>query len=289
MEAYGYSVTVAADQQSAETEIRRAVENGMRFDVGLVDQSIDRASGVIVCKQLERFSEEGGIRRILISNRGLLGEAAKKMNPGVDVHIAKPVRPSRLIAALTTGTGDHTNLVDDVMQTGAGGTATGETRALRLLLAEDNRVNQRVALAMLSKGGHEIDIANDGVEALMMVSKNSYDVILMDVQMPNMSGVDATRKIRRLPGPNSNVPIVAMTANAMVGDRESYSAAGMDYYVSKPIDPGMLSAALTRQSGYETVASAISAPMKSDTQTPDISKSDVDNVLAELDSLFEND
>ena len=71
-------MTVAADQQSAETEIRRAVENGMRFDVALVDQSIDRASGVIVCKQLERFSEEGGIRRILISNRGLLGEAAKK-------------------------------------------------------------------------------------------------------------------------------------------------------------------------------------------------------------------
>jgi two-component system sensor histidine kinase/response regulator len=124
------------------------------------------------------------------------------MNPGVDVHIAKPVRPSRLIAALTTGTGDRTNLVDDVMQTGAGGAATGETRALRILLAEDNRVNQRVALAILSKGGHEIDIANDGVEALMMVSKISYDVILMDVQMPNMSGVDVTRKIRRLPGPN---------------------------------------------------------------------------------------
>ena len=80
-----------------------------------------------------------------------------------------------------------------------------------------------------------------------------------------------------------------MTANAMVGDRESYLATGMDDYVSKPIDPGMLSAALTRQSGDETVTRANSAPMKSDTQTPDISKSDVDNVLTELDSLFEND
>ena len=75
MEAYGYSVTVAADQQSAETEIRRAVENGMRFDVGLVDQSIDRASGVIVYKQLERFSEEGGIHCILISNKGITGRS----------------------------------------------------------------------------------------------------------------------------------------------------------------------------------------------------------------------
>ncbi len=83
-------------------------------------------------------------------------------------------------------------------------------------------------MAMLSKGGHEINIANDGVEALMMASRKQYDVVLMDIQMPNMSGINATQKIQRLPGPNADVPFIAMTANAMVGDRESYLDAGMN-------------------------------------------------------------
>jgi CheY-like chemotaxis protein len=157
------------------------------------------------------------------------------------------------------------------------------------LLAEDNNVNQRVALAMLAKGGHEIDIANDGVEALMMASQKQYDVVLMDVQMPNMSGVDATRKIRRLPGPNADVPIIAMTANAMVGDRESYLAAGMNDYISKPIDPGMLSAAITRQSGSEVTATSIAGFAATATQKAEIPVSDLDDVLAEMDSLFETD
>ncbi|MFT5486744.1 MAG: CheY-like chemotaxis protein, partial [Alphaproteobacteria bacterium] len=161
--------------------------------------------------------------------------------------------------------------------------------SLRILLAEDNNVNQRVAMAMLSKGGHEIDIANDGVEALMMASQKQYDVVLMDVQMPHMSGIDATQKIRRLPGPNADVPIIAMTANAMVGDRESYLAPGMDDYVSKPIDPNMLSAALTRQSGRETIATEITKTETTETQQPDLPLAALDDVLSEMDALFDND
>ena len=110
---------------------------------------------------------------------------------------------------------------------------------------------------MLSKGGHRIDILNNGIEALMIASKKQYDVILMDVQMPNMSGIDATKKIRRLLGPVAETPIVALTANAMVGDRETYLEAGMDDYLSKPIDPNYLSAVLTRQSGRNSVAGAL--------------------------------
>jgi CheY-like chemotaxis protein len=140
---------------------------------------------------------------------------------------------------------------------------------------------------MLLKGGHEIDITNDGVEALMMASKKQYDVVLMDIQMPTMSGIDATQKIRRLPGPISEVPIIAMTANAMVGDREAYLSAGMNDYVSKPIDPGMLSAALTRQIGHETTASEIPKTATVETQQSDISLSALDDVLSEMDSLLD--
>ena len=231
-------------------------------------------------------------RFILLTNRGLSGVAAKQMTPDIDRHLSKPVRPSRLLSALTAdkdGPDGPDGLKDSGSQPDHGGNASSSGRPLRILLAEDNSVNQRVALAMLAKGGHKIDIANDGVEALMMASKMRYDVVLMDVQMPNMSGIDATRKIRRLPGPNADVPIIAMTANAMVGDRESYLAAGMNDYVSKPIDPGMLSAAITRQRGIYVAAAPIAGPATAATQKAEISVSDLDNVLAEMDSLFETD
>ena len=198
------------------------------------------------------------------------------------------MRPSRLLAALATGwnenTGDDRDPLSNDSQINI---PVGDH--LRILLAEDNNVNQRVAIAMLSKGGHEIDIANDGVEALMMASRKQYDVVLMDIQMPNMSGIDATQKIRRLPGPNSDVPIIAMTANAMVGDRESYLDAGMNDYVSKPIDPNMLSAALTRQSGHETTAAEITPTATAELQPPDLPLSALDDVLSEMDALFDNE
>ena len=142
---------------------------------------------------------------------------------------------------------------------------------------------------MLSKGGHRVDIANYGIEALMMASKKQYDVILMDFQMPNMSGIDATKKIRRLQGPVAETPIVAMTANAMVGERAFYVEAGMDDYVSKPVDPNLLSAALTRQSGQNSVAGPLGEAQPAADDTPDISADEVKDVLGSLDALFDED
>ena len=111
----------------------------------------------------------------------------------------------------------------------------------------------------------------------------------MDIQMPNMSGIDATQKIRRLPGPNTDVPIIAMTANAMVGDRESYLAAGMNDYVSKPIAPNMPSATLIRQSGRETTTAEITKTATAELQPPDLPLSELDDVLSEMDALFDNE
>ena len=286
MEAFDYSVTAVADADVAKAAIADATENGQPFEAALIDQDIDGTSGVAVVRALvpDDFSRE--MRSILLTNRGLSGDAARQMNSAVDAYLSKPVRPSRLAAALTTGseeaTGDGPTAV-----TFDHGSGDAKRAGLRILLAEDNDVNQRVALAMLLKGGHEIDIANDGVEALMMASKKQYDVVLMDIQMPTMSGIDATQKIRRLPGPISEVPIIAMTANAMVGDREAYLSAGMNDYVSKPIDPGMLSAALTRQIGRETTASEIPKTATVETQQSDISLSALDDVLSEMDSLLD--
>ncbi|MBM3557070.1 MAG: response regulator [Alphaproteobacteria bacterium] len=118
--------------------------------------------------------------------------------------------------------------------------------ALRVLLAEDNPVNQHVALAMLRRLGHQVDLVGNGREAVVALTRDTYDVVFMDLQMPEMDGLQATREIRKLSGPAAKTTIIAMTANAMQGDREACLAVGMDDYLAKPIVREDLVAALNR-------------------------------------------
>jgi PAS domain S-box-containing protein len=124
-----------------------------------------------------------------------------------------------------------------------------DTRPLNVLVAEDNSINQLIVKTMLEKAGHRVTISNNGLEALGAVVRSGFDLVMMDVNMPEMDGLTATQRIRDLPAPKSQVPIIALTANAMKGDREKYVKAGMDDYVSKPIDPVKLAAAIERQCG----------------------------------------
>ena len=128
---------------------------------------------------------------------------------------------------------------------------------LRILVAEDNNVNQMVIGAILKKAGHNVDIVGNGIEAVAAVMRSQYDLILMDVQMPEMDGATATRKIRKISGYPQRVPIVAVTANAMLGDREKYLDAGMSDYLSKPITAHRLLGLLAK---YAASAEAIEAP-----------------------------
>jgi signal transduction histidine kinase/CheY-like chemotaxis protein len=120
------------------------------------------------------------------------------------------------------------------------------TRPLRILVAEDNEVNQLLVKRLLTRCGHAVEVVGSGAEAVAAVERGRYDLVLMDVHMPGMDGVTATRRIRALPSAAAEIPIVALTANAMAGDRELYLAAGMSEYVSKPIDTGALLAAIAR-------------------------------------------
>jgi CheY-like chemotaxis protein len=125
------------------------------------------------------------------------------------------------------------------------------TRRLHLLVAEDNIINQKVIRAMLDAVGHDTEVAQDGIEAVAAVQRVAFDAVLMDVQMPNMDGIMATREIRNLGGNFTTLPIIALTANAMAGDKERYLSAGMNAYVSKPIDPKLLSLALRQACGKD--------------------------------------
>ena len=152
-------------------------------------------------------------------------------------------------------------------------------------MADDNHINQKVAMAMLASLEGTVDVVGNGLEAVEAVMRSPYDVILMDIQMPEMDGLDATRKIRELPGSASEIPIIALTANAMKGDREKYLASGMNDYVSKPIDPNVL---------FGTIASCVSpnvSDRESDAGAPAEGRTsnvvDFSELISDMDTLVD--
>lgn len=157
--------------------------------------------------------------------------------------LSKPTKQQTLVNCLNRIFGAADEAISDGTETPKTGlqpeTATNSL-PLRILLAEDNRVNQKVAKFTLRKLGYEIDIVSNGVEALAAIQNNNYDLVLMDVQMPEMDGMTATAEIRKLDSGKRDIPIIAMTAHAMKGDREKCIAAGMNDYTSKPIKPAEL-------------------------------------------------
>lgn len=140
----------------------------------------------------------------------------------------------------------------------------GRRRRLRILLAEDNRINQQFAKVVLSSAGHGVEIAGNGREAVELFACNDFDLVLMDIQMPEVDGVEATRRIRALPKPKCDVPIVALTAHAMAGVREEYLAAGMNDYIAKPFKPAELlsciSAVVGKSPAFSAAETEVGAP-----------------------------
>jgi CheY-like chemotaxis protein len=166
---------------------------------------------------------------------------------GFSAQLAKPLRASQLYNALLRVLAEQAD-EEPHLATPAAGTDTRAptVSSLRILLAEDNAVNQKVALRLLERLGYGADVASNGLEALEALERQPYDVVLMDVQMPELDGLDASRRIRERWPSEARPRIIAMTANAMAEDREACLAAGMDDYVAKPIRPEELEDALSR-------------------------------------------
>jgi len=218
------------------------LRGGERFDVVLLDLFMPELDGIALADAI-KDSVAQPPKLVLVSSAAV----KERANPSLDAVLTKPVKPSALHDVLVTvlasaGPSDRAVRAPERPSIDPGLAAR---HPLRILLAEDNAVNQKLALRLLSNMGYSAEVAGDGAKAVAAVEAGAYDVVLMDVQMPELDGLEATRQIRSR-WPDRRLHIVAMTANAMAGDRDACLAAGMNDYISKPIDPAVLAEALAR-------------------------------------------
>ena len=222
-----------SDGFAAMAELERSFHNGRPFDVVIVDQMMPGLSGEALAKRIRGTPGLAETKLVIASSAGRHGLSADAPEM-VDAVLTKPVREQSLLDAFAQLFGFVRQVSDELAAPPPLPKVVG--RSLRVLLAEDNKINQQLVTMMLRKAHFEVDVADNGELAVEAVRVGDYDVVLMDVQMPVLDGVQATQRIRALPPPQRAVPIIALTAHAMTGAKEEYIAAGMDDYLSKPLD-----------------------------------------------------
>ncbi|MBK7538367.1 MAG: response regulator [Myxococcales bacterium] len=251
VQAWGLEVHAAA----SGAEALRWVDDGGTFELAILDMQMPQMDGLMLARALRARLVRAPL--ILLTS---LGRRAEDLDAGVfSACLSKPAKASQLHDALLGAVEP-----DRARQTREPGASSfdvhlAERVPLRILLAEDNAVNQKVALLTLSRLGYRADVAGNGLEVLQAIERQRYDVVLMDVQMPEMDGLEASRRICQEQDPADRPRIIAMTANAMQGDRELCRAAGMDDYLSKPVRVEELIAALGRAAGSLPVAARLAA------------------------------
>ena len=235
---WGMRVDTAASSEEGFTALKTAHQLGDPYCLMLADMHLAGVDGFALIERLGENEELSTPTIAMLTSAGRRGDVARCGELGVAAYLFKPIRESLLRAAALRIVGDGTGESAAGDSVKVGGPAILQTMRgpLNILVADDNRINQKVALRLLEKRGHKVTLAADGREVLAVLETQSFDLILMDVQMPRMSGVDATIEIRRREQKTGrHVPIYAMTANAMKGDRERYVSGGMDGYLAKPM------------------------------------------------------
>jgi CheY-like chemotaxis protein len=246
------ATTSTADGIEALAALKAAWHQGRPFDLAIIDQRMPARSGDLLVSQIRAMPEIAETKLLLASSGGTNAIPSGTLS-GVDAVLIKPIRGQSLQDAFLRLFGSSpasSTASDPAVRLGQ-----AATRPLKVLLAEDNKINQQLIVAMLRHAGHKVDVVENGEQVVEAVRNGGYDAVLMDVQMPVVDGTEATRRIRALAPPANSVVIIAVTANAMAGAREEYLALGMDDYLAKPIEPGMLLrklAMLSAEPGPET-------------------------------------
>ncbi len=245
LDGWGMIPTAVADGMSALRELQRADGAGAPFQIVITDGNMPGIDGFQLIELMRANPRHQGIPALLLTSMGR-EETTRSHQLAISAYLQKPVKQSDLLQVIRRTFGEAEAAARPRPSHSGRQVVRGTARPLRVLLVEDEVVNQKVATAILTRCGHQVSLASNGREAVTMAGAGGYDVILMDVQMPEMDGLEATREIRRREPPGTRVPVVAMTAYAMAGDRERCLDAGMDDYLSKPIAPDALIGLLER-------------------------------------------
>jgi signal transduction histidine kinase/DNA-binding response OmpR family regulator len=241
LERWKMRPTVVESGAAALRALEAASDQGHPFPLVLVDANMPEMDGFDVARKVRGNPRLAGATIMMLSSSGHYGERARCRELGIAYHLTKPVDQRELLAAIGRALAREQSprlslpaamLPNDL-----------PPRRLHVLLADDNKVNQRLATSLLERRGHRVTIASNGKEALAAIEQQTFDAVLMDVQMPEMGGFEATAAIRqRENDTGAHLPIIAMTAHAMKGDRERCLEAGMDEYITKPLDSRRLCA-----------------------------------------------
>ncbi len=247
--SWGMLPTAVADSAEAMAVISEAGVSGQPFSIALVDFMMPGMNGFELVEALSRLKTPNIEKIIMLTSGGQRGDAAKCQKLGISAYLMKPIKQSDLMnAILMTMQKSPEDQSPAPLITRH--SVREAMRRTNILLAEDNPVNQKLAVKVLEKMGHTVTVAENGLKVLDLLEKGAFQIILMDVQMPEMDGFEATRLIRekeKLTG--GHIPIIAMTAHAMTGDREWCLAGGMDDYISKPINRNELSERIEKLAG----------------------------------------
>jgi CheY-like chemotaxis protein len=232
---WGMKATLAENGQQALASLAQAVDAHKPFALVLTDADMPEIDGFQLVEEIRKNPQLAGVALMMLTSGGQRGDAARCRELGLAGYLTKPVGQAELLEAVlrVVASKDSTEKPSLVTRH----SLREERRPLHILLAEDNVVNQKLASRMLEKHGHNVVIAANGRRALERLENEDFDLVLMDVQMPEMDGFEATATIRRMEeATGAHLPVVAMTAHAMQGDKERCLTAGMDGYLSKPLN-----------------------------------------------------
>jgi CheY-like chemotaxis protein len=254
LQKWGLQPCALEDGAAALDALDQAHAAGTPFRMILLDAMMPGMDGFEVARRIKARAAEHSTIIMMLSSGGQRGDAQRCRELGLEAYLSKPIRAEELQAAVLCAAGPRESGASAPLITRHSLAQAQHARApaapLRILLAEDNPVNQKLALTLLQKRGHTVQLAGNGREAVACFSAGSFDLILMDMQMPVLDGLEATRQIRELENlRGGHVRIVAMTANAMSGDRDACLEAGMDDYLAKPLKVDALLAILQAPPG----------------------------------------
>jgi len=245
----------AEDEEEALMMLRHAATQKQPFRIAIIDMQLSKICGDTLGRKIKNDPNLHGTTLVMAASIGKRGDAAKAKDAGFSAYLTKPMEKELLFKCLTTLLAPDyksTQLITKHTLNECSNIDIETSKSLKILLVEDNLTNQLVTRIILKKMDHSVTIANNGLEAVNAINESEFDLVLMDGQMPVMDGLEATRQVRGLemrkghPMENRHIPIIALTANAMKGDRERFLEAGMDDYVTKPIRRKELADAIRR-------------------------------------------